>query len=476
MARARRASPSLPLLARLLSILAVGPAACGDDGPHFVPASADPGQNLMVIDEGFDLTAAEFSGKLVAAYTFECLADPSSGGSDDGGPLGIDGLAGGDSAAQKQEILSSFATRDNTCHLRPGIIAKSDPLASVERFRARWNAALKSDQPPAFTADEWQTLMPALNDALDTFPFHGTATAGTAAHENDAVRLVLVERTLGDSSTLVSTYTCVAQADVDRFTALYGDPDVMAAAASQPVATLDADLNQVMAAHAVGLVNESFGSPSRPFLEQLQTQAGCPATDFTGYFTTLANLELAQQRGVAAAATAPVPLTVRAAGNDGAQIDSPADALDCDLGDPLNLSVGSLALDGSVSSFSNHGACVDIYAPGEAVVAPVAAGWYFAVDGTSFSAPLIARTLSLAATAPYAAAQARTALLTQNAGDGELLPAGDFPSDLFYQPASTSSALVAGPVAPAMRRTTLPARIDLHRLLGPLTRRRRGIP
>ena len=46
-------------------------------------------------------------------------------------------------------------------------------------------------------------------------------------------------------------------------------------------------------------------------------------------------------------------LTVQAAGNDGAQIDSLTDALDCDAGDPLNLSVGSLALDGSVSTFSS---------------------------------------------------------------------------------------------------------------------------
>jgi len=460
-------------------LLGAALGGCGDDGPHFVPASADRGQNLMVIDEGFDLSAAEFSGKLVAAYTFDCAGgDPGSGS--DGGPLGIDGISNGALADQKQEILSALATRDDSCHLRAGISAKSDPLASVARFRARWNAAMRNDQPlgDAFNADEWQVLMPALNQALSDFPFHGTATAGTAAHDNDVVRLVLVERPLGDSSSISATYTCVAQADVDRFVALYGDPDVVTAYANQPRSTLDADLDAAMAAHAVGLVNESYGYSARLFLEQLQQMAGCAATDFTGYFTTLGGLDVAQRRASAAAAR---PLILQAAGNDGAQIDSVTDALDCDLDDPLNLSVGSLALDGTISSFSNHGACVDLYAPGESVIAPVAGGWYFAVDGTSFATPLAARTLSLAASAPFDPAQARQQVLAQNANSGEeILPAA-FPSDFFYEPQATGAqalraagALPALPAAPSRWRP--PARIDLHQLLGPLTRRRRGIP
>jgi len=172
-----------------------------------------------------------------------------------------------------------------------------------------------------------------------------------------------------------------------------------------------------------------------------------------------------------------LPLTVQAAGNDGAQIDSITDALDCDRGDPLNLSVGSLALDGTVSTFSNHGACVDLYAPGESVITPVAGGWYFAVDGTSFSAPLAARALSLAATAPFDPAQARQQLLAQNAATGEQLPPAAFPGDFFYQPAVGAQALVATGSAPAPGpRWTPSARIDLHQMLGPLARRSRGIP
>ena len=462
-------------------MLATALGGCGDDGPHFVPASANRGQNLMVIDEGFDLTAAEFSGKLVAAYTFDCSGGGPGAGGSDGGPLGIDGISNGALADQKQEILSALATRDDSCHLRSGISRKSDPLASVARFRTRWNAAMRNDQPigDAFSADEWQALMPALNQALSDFPFHGTATAGTAAHENDTVRLVLVERPLGDASMVSSSYTCVAQADLDRFAALYGDPDVMAAYAGQPQSTLDAELDGAVAAHQVGLVNESYGYSARLFLEQLQAQFGCAAADFTGYFTALGNLDVAQRRAVELSGAPTLPLVVQAAGNDGAQIDSVRDALDCDVGDPLNLSVGSLALDGTVSSFSNHGACVDLYAPGEAVITPVAGGWYFAVDGTSFAAPLAARTLSLAASAPYDPMQARQQLLAQNAGSGEELSPAAFPSDFFYQPQITAAAgalsvagLAPGP-SPAWRP---PARIDLHRLLGPLTRRRRGIP
>ena len=454
----------------------MGLCACGDDGPHFVAPSANRGQNLMVIDEGMDLGAAEFAGKLVAAYTFDCAAGSSNG--DDGGPLGIDGLSSGALADQKQQILSELAKRDDSCRLRSGISSKSDPLASVARFRARWNAAMRNNEPvsQAFSAAEWQVLMPALEQALSDFPFHGTATAGTAAHDNDSVRLVMVERPLGDASSVVSTYTCVAQADLDRFAALYGDPDVVAAYANQPTSTLDADVNAAMAAHAVGLVNESYGSSTRAFYEQLQAMANCGTTDFTGYFNALGNLELAQRRAVQGSGAAALPLTVKAAGNDGAQIDSITDAVDCDLGDPLNLSVGSLALDGTVSTFSNYGACVDLYAPGEAVITPVAGGWYFAVDGTSFSSPLTARTLSLAATAPFDPAQARQQLLAQNAGNAEQIPPAAFPGDFFYQPVSSAQALVAAGSSQARFILSPAARLDLHQVLGPLTRRRRGIP
>jgi len=462
-----------------LVVLGAALWGCGDDGPQFVPASADQGQNLMVIDEGFDLTAAEFSGKLVAAYTYDCGGgDPGAGS--DGGPLGIDGIASGALADQKQEILTALATRDESCRLRTGISNKSDPLRSVARFRSRWNAAMRNDQSlgDAFDADEWQVLMPALEQALSDFPFHGTATAGTAAHENDVVRLVLVERPLGDASAITATYTCVAQADLDRFVALYGDPNVVTAYAYQPQSTLDADLDRARATHAVGLVNESYGYSARLFLEQLQQMAGCPAADFTGYFRTLGGLEVAQRRAAALSDSA-LPLVVQAAGNDGAQIDTVTDALDCDVGDPLNLSVGSLALDGTISSFSNHGACVDLYAPGESVIAPVAGGWYFAVDGTSFAAPLAARALSLTASAPFDPAQARQQLLAQNANSGEEILPTAVPSDFFYQPgvASTAGALLATGAAPPPRsRWRPPSRVDLHHLLGPLTRRRRGIP
>ena len=472
MARAPRARWCLVSLV----FLGLAPGGCGDDGPRFVPASANPGQNLMVIDEGFDLTAAEFSGKLVAAYTFAC--NTSGGGPSDaegGGPLGIDGIASGSFDQQKQEIVSALGARDDSCHLLPGISHKSDPLASVARFRTRWNAAVKNNQPlgAAFTASEQQVLFPAVNQALSTFPFHGTATAGTAAHENDAVRLVLVERPLGDESTVTATYTCVAQADLDRFAALYGDPDVVAAAVNQPQSTLDADLDRAIATHAVGLVNESFGSPARLFLEQLQAMYSCPPTDFTGYFVTLGNLDQAQRRAAPGAPTP--PLTVQAAGNDGAQIDSVADSLDCDLGDPVNLSVGSLALDGTVSTFSNRGACVDLYAPGESIVTPVAGGWYFPVDGTSFAGPLTARTLSLTATTPYDATTARQQLLAQYAGNSEAIPPSAFPADLFYQPVSTAPALLDAGARVPPPRFTPPVRIDLRQLLGPLERRRRGL-
>jgi hypothetical protein len=426
----------------------------------------------MVIDEGIDLSAADFSGKVIAAYTVTCDVSGSGGDpnpADGGGPLGIDGIAAGSFADQKQAIITELALADDSCHLVEGISKKPDPLASIARYRNRWNAAMRNNQVlgDVFTMAEAQDIMPALDAELTSYRYHGTSTAGTAAHENPDVRLVLVERSLGDASDIQQTYTCVAQADLDRFTALYTDAEVLTAYANQPRASLDADYARVVSASSVGLMNESFGSPARLFLDQLQAQAQCPTADLTGYFSALGGLELTLAR--VAAAVGPQPLRVQSSGNEGAQIDSVADDIDCDLGDSFSMMVGSTDLQGVVSSFSNHGQCVSVYAPGEAVVTPYAGGWLFAVDGTSFSAPLTARTLSLMASVPYDAAQAKQALVNQVGASSSTLLPSSFPRDFFYAPGMTSLALTAASAQPAG--LFRPHRLDLRGALGPLARR-----
>ena len=448
-------------------------AGCGgSSGPAFVPASADPRQNVMVIDAGFDLTVTELRGRVAAAYTQVC--DQSGGGgvtdagsADAGPPPTFDQL--------KQQYIAALAMPDDSCHLQQGVSAKADPLSSIAQFKARWNQMIQRNQfvDDVFSATEISALMAALNSpAMQDFPYHGTATASTVAHDNPAVRLVLVEIQLGSESMLQQSFTCLVQSDLDQFVSLLADPQVMDAYVHQPEPQVDHEIDMAAATYQVGLVNESFGAPARATLEQLQTMNGCPAVSLSAYFAALNGAENAR---IAALGTAP-RLTVQAAGNDGAQIDSGADDLTCDIGDPLSLVVGSYDLTETRSTFSNFGACVDVYAPGESVVARYAGDWLLPVDGTSFASPMTARQVSLTAPTPYDPAEARVALLGQRDASGGL-PINMFPTDFFYAPGQTLPALTAGvdvgsPAAGPGRR--LPRRFDLGRVLRPLNRLRRA--
>ncbi len=68
-------------------------------------------------------------------------------------------------------------------------------------------------------------------------------------------------------------------------------------------------------------------------------------------------------------------------------VDSPADSADCRLGNPTHMLVGAYGVDGTLASFSNHGLCVDVVAPGQSIIAPLPGDWLLPQDGTSFSAP-----------------------------------------------------------------------------------------
>jgi len=445
-------------------------AACSGGapgGPRFVPASADARRNVMVIDEGFDLAAAELQGKVAAALTISCAAPAA-----DSGDAGVDGgsLSFGEI---KQQYLAALAVSDDSCHLDPGVSAKPDPLPGIAKYRQRWNDALRKQQflDVVFTDAERQEIAAALVPELMRFPYHGTATSGTVAHDDPDVRLVLVERPLATDASIAQSYTCIAQSDLDLMVALLTDPDVHDAYVHQPLARVDADLAGVLDMYQVGIVSESFSRPARVVLEQLQAAAGCAPVDFAPYYTALNGAERAR----AQAAGGRVVLTVQAAGNDAAQVDTPADLIECAPGDPTRLLVGSYDLAQERSTFSNFGACVDVYAPGELIVAPYAGGWLLPVSGTSLAAPMVVRLVSLTAATPYDPAGARAQLLAQRLSDGSLTIA-DFPNDFFYLPGerpAATSALRAGPFPPAHSGHDQPRdRFEIQRALGPLYRLR----
>ena len=74
---------------------------------------------------------------------------------------------------------------------------------------------------------------------------------------------------------------------------------------------------------------------------------------------------------------------------------------------------GALERDGNVATYSNHGSCVTLFAPGSAVYAALPDGTFGYQSGTSEAAPLVSAILALRAATnpPTSQADARQALL-----------------------------------------------------------------
>ncbi len=450
-------------------------AGCGGSGSSItlVPQSSNQQQNVMVIDEGIDLSASDLQGKVTATYTETCTDDSGGSGSDAAAPPAVS--SGPMFDMLKQEFLAELAQPDDSCDLKPGISAKPDPLASVAQYKARWNAMVRAGQTPdaVFTPAEITKLMNPIDTEFSAFNYHGTATSTTVAHENPDVRLVLVERQLGSEESLMTNFPCIQQADIDQLVDLLDDPDVYAAFVKQP-AQIDGLLTAAESKGDVGLVNESFGAASRQTLEMLQA-ANCPdPVTLSAYYQII---DQATNDHNAMIGGPPV-LTVQAAGNDGVEIDSGADSLSCDLGDPKSLLVGAYNPGTSVQNmFSDFGKCVNVFAPGQAIIVEYAGGWLTWASGTSFASPLTVRYTSMATgvPTPFDPTTARAAVLAAADPTSTFLPVGLFPSDFFYLPGTTDPEFVVPAAVPRPASKLLPrlTQAELHRVLGPLNRLRR---
>lgn len=82
---------------------------------------------------------------------------------------------------------------------------------------------------------------------------------------------------------------------------------------------------------------------------------------------------------------------VSAAGNDGTDScqSSPA-------GHPHSITVGAINSRLEPASFSNHGKCLDVWAPGDTILSAIPENRYAYMSGTSMAAPLVAGAWSLA--------------------------------------------------------------------------------
>jgi subtilisin family serine protease len=449
----------LPLEAVLLAM------GCGGDAG----GSDEPAGHVMVIDDGIDPSLPLFQGKVAAAYTVQCQQDHP-----DGGDVDVDAGALADAGSSdagfildeaRAALLAELARPDETCHLRPGIAPKQNPFADLEEQRSRWNEAIHHNDlvGNGLQSSPLDGVYAELVKRLGTASFHGTATTGVIAHDNRGLRLVLVEEPLGSAAEVEANFTCLIQGDVDQSVALLSDPDVRRAYIARPLASLERDLFAAMTEHQVRIVNESFGQVSRLEVERLQELKQCKPIALRRYFAVLADLG----RAVEQAHPAPEVLVVQAAGNEGAMLTTPEDSLECRPADSQHLLVGSYGRARVRSSFTNFGPCVDSYAPGENVVAPLPGNWVFPLSGTSFAAPLVARLLSVAPLRPFDVATARAALLALREPNRDL-PPSRFPPALIYDPRPPGNALTLvdqTTPSPSLRPTALPSAARLRRAL-----------
>jgi hypothetical protein len=428
------------LLTVLLVLLTSG---CGGGEGAPPESSPDPRRNVLVIDDGFDLANPVFNGRVAAGYSIVCAhsaaqVDQPDGGPpapiDDGGPPAGDGgavEADAGFADRKAQLLASLRVRDTSCHLEPGLEAKPDPLASIARFRDRWNKAILGNRyaSTVFTQAEIDEIKKA-QEGLGDARFHGTATAGTIAYKNPNVRLVLVEERLGSAEKVEEQFTCYQQAGIDDQVALFTDPEVRQAYIDQPTSSLDDDFQTLATRHHLGLVNESFGSFSRQRLEELQASKGCTPVDLRRYFAMIAELDAARTM----AHPSNGALLVKSAGNDHSQLDGPEDQPMCNMDGTPRLIVGAYDDLGSPASFTNFGRCIDVMAPGYRIITPIPGNWYLPLSGTSFSAPLTVRLVSInPEPVPYTPTEARAVVLSMRDASGRI-PLSRFPRELLYDP------------------------------------------
>jgi subtilisin family serine protease len=430
-----------------------------EPSPEAGIAAIDAGQLrnvVMVVDDGFDPSVAELRGKVVASYTIEC--DPSSDGVDGGVDAGVDPLVFGeepDFDRAKRDLIAALREPDRSCRLRAGLQPYDRSLfAGVEPLRERWNSALRADTDvaSAFTTAEYAEITAALTNAPRDARVHGTSVAGLLAYENPDLRLVLVQYPTLSTSEVTAAVQCISQTTIDRAMALLDDAEVRAAYVGRPRADLDRGLDDVISWSHVGSLNLSIGVLSTKAIEDAMVAEGCARVDLGPWQARLSELDREQEK----AQSAPAALSVQSAGNEGVAIDSPADSADCRQGDPTHMLVGAYGVDGARARFSNYGLCVDMLAPGQSILAPLPGNWLLPQDGTSFSAPLITRLLSMEAPLPFEPSQTGAWLISLREGEGRIPPAR-FPADVVYDPSKAATPDASPRVVSAARAATKPA-------------------
>ncbi|HMJ55231.1 MAG TPA: S8 family serine peptidase [Polyangiaceae bacterium] len=468
--------------ARLLFALAFGGigAACGnpDPGPIVFPPppppvpprpSDTPGRKVtvpvtcptkpvdssrtrvMVVDSGFDPRHPIFEGKIAGCYRIDCPTFPSfsypRGESDD------------DTAAR---LVAYLQEPEPACTLTEGFDIEVDPYLEYmdPKLRDTWNGALLGKRE---LSAEWPVS--SILRATANAAYHGTATAGAVAYQND-VDIVAVQIKLGlPGEPSGDPVPCPKQTDIDRHTRLLSRTDVSEAYVSSPLDGEEQILIALRQQQGIRIENHSYGVPTTKERQSKLFCAGCGFVSLAEDARVQGELEAARLANLTARGVfdGTDVVILQSGGNDGDPIDDVGDDFDCVPGQLHHLLVGSYEIyreQAVRSGFSNFGNCVDAYALGESVILPSAAGFYGVVSGTSFSSPLATRYASLLAGESPTAATLREKVLSV-IDEHRFLPLGLMPRELSYHSSTTADA-------GAHQTSLAPLRVDRPRRAAPI--------
>ena len=367
---------------------------------------------VLLLDDGIASDHEMFKDKVIAKYTLVCAL---SGTEDE-----MDSLEGFKAQAQERLKAGEKVLFGQKCCLRKGI----DPLPiqidpkDLDQ-RDQWNQLIQTNQAiPLSLNDLFSRIKPNIKD------YHGTVTGSVIATNNPKVAFVLVQ---ANNSRKFYNGCNVVQKNYEKGLANLQDSEI------QKILNENAELSEwklideLAKKHHVTLMNKSRSTSTRFIDSILGRQCVEPFRNtISAYYDLKAGFTEKIARRMGIFYDQQNFLTLQSAGNDSLQIDSTKDSLDCLLS-PKHLMIGSYDANGMKSYFSNFGQCVNIYNVGSSLVGTNPFGFLVVVSGTSFSAPLLARYISMQFPASMPALDIQTELKNRLNPNGYLPFDASFP-------------------------------------------------
>lgn len=395
-----------------------------------VVLEVDPGKNMnvMIIDDGFNLDAQVFKNKIINQYTLQC--NNSQADEQSSFKLGQENepeQTEDEKFLKLKDAYIESLNSNSTCRIENSLEqVENKELSQYIEQKDRWNSEI--DGKTIFKNILNEPELIKVSRSINLVSHHGTSTAGLIAYKNPNVKLVLLQLELGDPGEY--SHSCLFQDKVDRTVRVLKDPEYRDLYLKKPTDPINKSLAEIMEKNNVKIINFSAGTLPRETIEARNIEKGCGKVSLYEYYKELATLdrEKAELNRNIATTGFPEPLLIQAGGNESMEINDATDSDDCPYIRDSTLLIGSYDKSGTRSDFSNFGDCIDLYTVGRELVSASPYGFLNVQSGTSFSAPLITRYISMNFSDGTANSEIKQQLLNLR-DENKYLPAA-FPPEL----------------------------------------------